>query len=752
MWTWKSPGDCVRNQIDFVIIRKRFRNAVKNAKTAPGADCNSDHVPVVCQVRVNLKKITKKRKYPKLDINLLRTDPDMKSRYNIAVKNRFEALQTYENVDSLWQHMKNSIIEVAEEFIPSKQIDCKRKWMTKEILDLMETRRKSKHNDIEYSRLNKKIKKKCNEAKESFLNNQCKEIESKWNKNSKFVHEKIKEATGKSFCTRSGCIKAKDGSIIMEKERILDRWSEYIKDLFEDDRGNKPVIKKNFDGPPILRAEVQNAIKTMKRGKAVGPDNISIEMIESLEDFGMDMVTMLMNEIYENGDIPEDLCKSIFIALPKKPGATECELHRTISLMSQITKILLKILTGRIRNKLRPEIAEEQNGFVEDKGTRNAIFCLSTLIERSMQVQRNLYLCFIDYSKAFDCVKHRDLFSILHNLNIEGKDLRIIRNLYWDQKAAMRVEGELSPFTEIKRGVRQGCVMSPDLFNIYSEMILREISDIEGIRVGGYNMNNLRYADDTVLISDSQEGLQALIDKVGTESEKKGLLLNVKKTECMLITKKSNNTIIDLKYKGMSIKQVHKFKYLGCEITSDGRWHTEIIKRIALAKNTFRKMSPLLTNNSISWETKSRVLRCYVWSTLLYGSECWTITKELQNKLEAAEMWFWRRILKISWTHKVSNKDVLIRAKTQRTLMETIRKKQLEFLGHLCRKKGLEHQLLTGKIEGKRDRGRQRTTYMDSLKLLTNEKNAGTLLQKTDDRENWKTLIVNVCNQIRHNN
>ena len=123
----------------------------------------------------------------------------------------------------------------------------------------METRRKSKHKDIEYSRLNKKIKKKCNEAKESFLNNQCKEIESKWNKNSKFVHEKIKEVTCKSFCTRSGCIKAKDGSIIMEKERILNRWSEYIKDLFEDEEGHKPAIKKNFDGPPILKAEVQSA-------------------------------------------------------------------------------------------------------------------------------------------------------------------------------------------------------------------------------------------------------------------------------------------------------------------------------------------------------------------------------------------------------------------------------------------------------------------------------------------------------------
>ena len=146
------------------------------------------------------------------------------------------------------------------------------------------------------------------------------------------------------------------------------------------------------------------------------------------------------------------------------------------------------------------------------------------------------------------------------------------------------------------------------------------------------------------------------------------------------------------------------------------------------------------------------MLRCYVWSTLSYGSECWTITKELQNKLGAAEMWFWRRILKISWTHKISNKDVLIRAKCDRTLMETIRKKQLEFFGHLCRKKGLEHQLLTEKIEGKRVRGRQRTTYLDSLKQLTNEKDTRTLLQKADDRESWKKLIVYVCDQIRHNN
>ena len=133
--------------------------------------------------------------------------------------------------------------------------------------------------------------------------------------------------------------------------------------------------------------------------------------------------------IYDTGEIPSDLSKSIFIALPKKPGATECESHRTISLMSHITKILLKILMARMRNKITPEIAEEQCGFVKDKGTRNAIYMLRTLTERAMEIQRDLYLCFIDYTKAFDKLRHEEIMSILDSLNIDGKDLRIVRNI-----------------------------------------------------------------------------------------------------------------------------------------------------------------------------------------------------------------------------------------------------------------------------------------------------------------------------------
>ncbi|GFO01645.1 retrovirus-related pol polyprotein line-1 [Plakobranchus ocellatus] len=120
---------------------------------------------------------------------------------------------------------------------------------------------------------------------------------------------------------------------------------------------------------------------------------------------------------------------------------------------------------------------------------------------------------------------------MLVKLDIDGKDLRAIRNLSWDQTAFVRIEGEHSDFKPIKRGVRQGCVMSPDLFNRCSEIILRNLDGISGLKINGQNLNNLRYADDTVLIAESGKQLQKLPDTVALGSERMGQSLNVKKTD-----------------------------------------------------------------------------------------------------------------------------------------------------------------------------------------------------------------------------
>ena len=394
----------------------------------------------------------------------------------------------------------------------------------------------------------------------------------------------------------------------------------------------------------------------------------------------------------------------------------------------------------RMRKSLRPEIAKTQFGFVPDKGTRNAIFTLSMLMERCIEVQKDLYICFIiDYSKAFDKVKHEKLFEMLNQLDIDGKDLRVLRNLYWDQTAAVRVDGELSEYTNIKRGVRQGCVMSPDLFNLYNEVILRNLDESEGLKANGENLNNLRYADDTSLLAGSEEDLQRLLNIVVEDSEKLGLSLNVKKTECMVVSKKKNNP--------EQIRQVQKFKYLGYTLTSDGKCRTEIKKRIAIAKASFQKMNTILKNRNISFSTKLRVLKTYVWSILLYGCETWTITAETKKNLEAAEMWFYRRMVRISWKEKRTNVSILEETNQERSLINTIRKRQLKFLGHICRRKGLEFLSLTGKIEGTRSRGRQRITFLDSLSSFVtgNNKDNIALLRMTEDRDRWRIMIADVC-------
>ena len=264
--------------------------------------------------------------------------------------------------------------------------------------------------------------------------------------------------------------------------------------------------------------------------------------------------------------------------------------------------------------------------------------------------------------------------------------------------------------------------------------------------IGGYNLNNLRYADDTVLISDSRDQLQEILDKVVEESEKRGLSINCKKTECMVVSKKLDVPDCQLTVGEREIKQVEKFSYLGSLITSDGRSDSEIKKRIGISKAIFEKMGKILKNRKLSMKTKLRVLDCYIFSTLTYGSECWTISQTMEKRLQSVEMWFYRRMLRISWTDHMSNEEVLAKAGTRRKLVVTIRKRQLQFLGHVLRKEELEDVAITGKIEGKRARGRQRLTFISSLShwMKINEKD---IIRTAKDRDLWRTMAANVLEE-----
>ena len=427
----------------------------------------------------------------------------------------------------------------------------------------------------------------------------------------------------------------------------------YVGEIFEDNRCQDPLLIPECSRPTITEAEVEAAIRQTKGGKAPGEDNITSEMWRSLNSFGVEKLTQLFNSIYDTGQIPDDLVKSIFIPLPKKAMATECGDHRLISLMPHATKIFLRVILNRIKDAIDIEVDEAQFGFRPGRGTREGIFSFNILAQKHIELNKELYICFIDYAKAFDRVKHENLVECLNKIGVDGKDVRIITNLYWHQKAAIRVDKDISDYTPIQRGVRQGCVLSPILFNIYTELIFRQFEHLEGASIGGRNLSNLRYVDDTVLVSKTKEGLQTLVTAAKIESEKAGLGMNVKKTKTMVVSKQEGDSIkADIKIENETLEQVNTFKYLGQTITPDGKNESEIKIKIATAKNPFQKMHRILTSKKMAMNSKHRLLVCYVYSIILYGGETWTLKQALMDKIEACEIWFLRHMGKISWEHK----------------------------------------------------------------------------------------------------
>ena len=196
---------------------------------------------------------------------------------------------------------------------------------------------------------------------------------------------------------------------------------------------------------------------------------------------------------------------------------------------------MLKILQARLQQYMNRELPGVQTGFRKGRGTRDQIANIRWIIKKARGFQKNIYFCFIDYAKAFDCVDHTKLWKILKEMGIAGHMTCLLRNLYAGQEATVRTGHGTTDCFQIGKGVCQSYILSPCLFNLYAEYIMRNAGLKEtqaGIKNAGRNINNLRYADDTTLTAESEE-LKSLLMKVKEESEKIGLKFNIQKTKIM---------------------------------------------------------------------------------------------------------------------------------------------------------------------------------------------------------------------------
>ena len=227
---------------------------------------------------------------------------------------------------------------------------------------------------------------------------------------------------------------------------------------------------------------------------------------------------------------------------------------------------MLKILQARLQQYVNCELPDVQDGFRKGRGTRDQIANIHWIIEKAREFQKNIYFCFIDYNKAFDSVDHKKPWKIFKQMGIPDHLTCLLRNLYAGQEATVRTGHGTMDWFQIGKGVRQGWVLSPCLFNLYTEYIMQNAGLDEAqaeIKIARRNIKNLRYEDNTTLMAENKEELKSVLLKVKDESEKAGLKFNIRKMKIM-----ASSPITSWQIDRETMETVTDFIFLGSKI----RW------------------------------------------------------------------------------------------------------------------------------------------------------------------------------------
>ena len=287
----------------------------------------------------------------------------------------------------------------------------------------------------------------------------------------------------------------------------------------------------------------------------------------------------------------------------------------------------------RLQQYVNRELSDVQAGYRKGRATRHQIANILWIIKIAREFQKNISFSFIDYAKAFDCEGHNKLWKILKKMGIPDHLTCLLRNLYAGQEATVRTGHGTTDWFQIEKEIRQGCILSPCLFNLCADYIMRNAELVEaqsGIKIAGRNINNLRYADDTTLMAECEEELKSLLRKVREESENVGLKLNIQKTKIM-----ASGPITSWQIDGETVAE---FIFLGSKITADGDCSDKIKRCLLLGKKVMANLNSILKSKDITLSTKVHLFKAMVFPVVMYGCESWTIKKAEHRRIDAFEM------------------------------------------------------------------------------------------------------------------
>ncbi|KAK3516480.1 hypothetical protein QTP70_017817, partial [Hemibagrus guttatus] len=479
-------------------------------------------------------------------------------------------------------------------------------WWNEEVRDSVQRKRLAKkkwdmdrteENRQEYKELQRRVKREVSKAKQKAYDELYTRLDTREGEKDLYRLARQRDQDGKDVQQVS--VKDRDGKVLTSEESIQRRWKEYFEELMnvENEREKRVEgvnsVEQKVD--KIRKDEVRKALKRRKSGKAVGPDDIPVEVWKCLGEAAVEFLTSLFNRVLESERMPEEWRRSVLVPIFKNKGDVQsCSNYRGIKLMSHTMKLWERVVEARLRKVV--EICEQQYGFMPRKSTTDAIFALRILMEKYRDGQRELHYVFVDLEKAYDRVPREELWYCMRKSGVAEKYVRVVQDMYERSRTVVRCAvGQTEEFN-VEVGLHQGSALSPFLFAIVMDQLSEEVRQEFPW--------TMMFADDIVICSESREQVEENQERWRFALERRGMKVSCNKTT----------------------------------VQSNGECGKEVKKRVQVGWNGWRKVSGVLCDRKISARIKGKVYRTVVRPAMLYGLETVSLRKRQESELEVAEL------------------------------------------------------------------------------------------------------------------
>nr|VZI42377.1 unnamed protein product [Spirometra erinaceieuropaei] len=707
--TWSHPRSRQWHLLDYVLVRRRDQRDVLVTKAIAGADGWTDHRLVISKMRIRLQP----RRRPQASSTARQfpypaaADDAAAAAENASVENRW--CQLRDTVQSTALAVLGRAPRQHQDWFDDNDDAIRNLLAEKNRLRNAYVLHPTEDNKAAFYRSRRQLQQRLREMQDAWTARKAEEIQGYADRNEwKNFFSAIKAVYGPPTKGTAPLLSADGSTLLTEKTQILQRWAEHFRGVLNRPSvisdaaiARLPQVETNvdLDLPPSLQETIR-AVQQLSNGKAPGSDAIPAEVYKHGGPLLMDHLTALFQEMWRQGEVPQDFKDANIVQLYKRKGNRQvCDNHRGISLLNIAGKIFARILLNRLNSHLEQGLLpESQCGFRRHRGTTDMIFAARQIQEKCQEMRTHLYSTFVDLTKAFDTVNSEGLWKIMQKFGCPERLTQMVRQLHDGMMARVTDNGAVSEAFAVTNGVKQGCVLAPTLFSLmFSAMLMdayrygrpgiciayrtdghylnRRCMNFQS-RVSTATVHELLFADDCALNTTSEEEMQRSMDLFSAACENFVLVINTQKTVVMHQPPPNSATAPNappqIKVNGNQLQVLENFPYLGSTLSHNAMIDDELANRISKASQAFGRLRSTVWNrHGLQLSTKLKMYKAVILPTLLYGAQTWTVYTRQARRLNHFHISCLRRILRLNWQDRIPYTELARDRPTWRRTVKT---------------------------------------------------------------------------------